>query len=66
MNINSQNVLDYPNNNTIFMVWNFKESVIVDGVFKRLCTLINNLNNSANTRFPDAKASVVLGIGFEA
>ncbi len=48
------------------MVWNFKEGAAVDEAFKRLCALISNLNNSANTRFPDAKASVVLGIGFEA
>ncbi len=66
MSINSQNVLDYPNNNTIFMVWNFKEGVAVKDAFKNLCGLISNLNNSASTRFPAANASVVLGIGFEA
>ncbi|HEX2848214.1 MAG TPA: Dyp-type peroxidase [Chitinophagaceae bacterium] len=66
MSINSQNVLDYPNNNTIFMVWNFKEGIDIKESFKSLCTLISNLNNSALTRFPNAKASVVLGIGFEA
>ncbi|GAA4799789.1 Dyp-type peroxidase [Olivibacter ginsenosidimutans] len=65
MSINSQNVVDYPNNNTIFMVWNFKEGVAVNDAFNRLCALISNLNNSANTRFPHAKASVVLGIGFD-
>lgn len=66
MSINSQNVLDYPNNNTIFMVWNFKEGVAVKEAFKSLCGLVSNLNNSARTRFPDANASVVLGIGFDA
>ena len=66
MSINSQNVLDYPNNNTIFMVWNFKEGTAVKEAFQNLCALISNLNNSARTRFPDARASVVLGIGFEA
>lgn len=66
MSINSQNVLDYPNNNTIFMVWNFKEGMAVKAAFQNLCALIGNLNNSARIRFPDAKASVVLGIGFEA
>jgi len=66
MSINSQNVLDYPNNNTIFMVWDFKEGVAVKDAFANLCSLIINLNNSANTRFPHSKASVVLGIGFDA
>lgn len=66
MSINSQNVLDYPNNNTIFMVWNFKKSVAIKDTFKSLCALISNLNNSANTRFPDSKASVVMGIGYDA
>jgi len=66
MSINSQNVLDYPNNNTIFMVWNFRKGIVVKAAFKKLCELIGNLNNSANTRFPNAKASVVLGIGYDA
>lgn len=66
MSINSQNALDYPNNNTIFMVWNFRRKDAMGDLFKRLCTMISNLNNSANTRFPNSKASIVLGIGFEA
>ncbi|MCV9930192.1 Dyp-type peroxidase [Flavobacterium sp. LS1R49] len=66
MSINSQNVLDYPNNNTIFMVWNFKQNVIFGDTFKNICSLITNLNNSAKTRFPESKASVVMGIGYEA
>ncbi|MBN9298009.1 MAG: Dyp-type peroxidase [Filimonas sp.] len=66
MKINSQNVLDSPNNNTIFLVFNFKKDAAVNEAFKNLCQLISNLNNSANTRFPNAKASVVLGISFDA
>jgi putative iron-dependent peroxidase len=63
---NSQNVLDYPNNNTIFMVWNFKKDTPIKKAFKALCALITNLNNSANTRFPNSKASIVMGIGYDA
>ena len=66
MSINSQKVLDYPNNNTIFMVWNFKENTAIKDTFKILCALISNLNNSANTRFPNSKASIILGIGYDA
>lgn len=66
MDNNSQNVLDYTNNNTIFMVWNFKSNTAIKDVFKQLCALIINLNNSANVRFPNSKASVVMGIGLEA
>lgn len=66
MSINSQNVLDYPNNNTIFMVLNFKNNRSAGDAFKNLCALIINLNNSANTRFPESKASVVMGIGYNA
>lgn len=66
MNLHSQNVLDEPNHNTIFMVWNFKPEIDVSKHFKRLCTLIINLNHTAQIRFPDAHASVVMGIGYEA
>lgn len=48
------------------MVWNFKGSVGIKDVFKRLCALISNLNNSANVRFPESKASVVMGVGYDA
>ena len=34
--------------------------------FQRICALVINLNNSALDRFPDAKASVVFGIGHDA
>lgn len=48
------------------MVWNFKENTTIKNTFKSLCALISNLNNSANTRFPNSKASVVMGIGYDA
>ena len=66
---NAQNVTDYPNNNTYFLVWNFKDNVDPDKiktVFQRVCALVINLNNSALDRFPDSKASCVMGIGYEA
>lgn len=66
---NAQNVTDYPNNNTYFLVWNFKSDVDsgkIKSVFQRICALVINLNNSALDRFPDSKASCVMGIGYEA
>ena len=60
--IQSQRVTDEPNENTIFMVWNFKDGMDVAPVFKRLCALVGNLTNSATNRFPQQKASVVLGM----
>lgn len=66
MSPESQNVTDYTNNNTIFMVWNFKDNLEVSPVFKRLCKLVINLNNSANVRFPVSRASCVIGIGHDA
>ncbi|HWV68276.1 Dyp-type peroxidase [Chitinophaga sp.] len=65
-NINSQNVLDYPNKHTIFMVWNFTGDANAKGAFKKVCALMSNLNNSANVRFPESKASVVMGISYRA
>ncbi len=35
MSINSQNELDYQNNNAIFMVWNFKKSAAIKGHFQK-------------------------------
>lgn len=64
-----QNVTDYPNNNTYFMVWNFKDDIGVEkvkAVFQRVCALVINLNNSALDRFPNSKASCVMGIGHDA
>ncbi|GAA3972013.1 Dyp-type peroxidase [Mucilaginibacter dorajii] len=66
MKPDSQNVTDYTNDNTIFMVWNFKDNLEVSAVFSKLCKLLINLNNSANVRFPVSRASCVMGIGYEA
>jgi len=66
MNPASQNVTDYTNNNTIFMVWNFNENLEIKDVFNRLCKLVINLNNSANVRFPVSRVSCVMGIGHDA
>ena len=64
--VSSQNVLDYHGNNTIFMVWNFKDDVDVKDVFKRICALVINLNHSAGIRFQDDSESCVMGIGHDA
>lgn len=66
MKPDSQNVTDYTNDNTIFMVWNFKDELEVGVVFSNLCKLLINLNNSANVRFPVSRASCVMGIGYDA
>ena len=66
MNPESQNVTDYTNNNTIFMVWNFKDNLEVKDIFNQVCKLVINLNNSANVRFPVSRASCIMGIGYDA
>ncbi|WP_184544041.1 Dyp-type peroxidase [Mucilaginibacter sp. FT3.2] len=66
MKPDSQNVTDYTNSNTIFMVWNFKDNLEIREVFNMLCKLLINLNNSANVRFPVSRASCVMGIGHDA
>ena len=66
MDHQAQNVIDTPSNNTVFMVWNFHENVDIKDIFKRLCALVINLNNSAQVRSTLVKASVVLGIGHHA
>lgn len=66
MKPDSQNVTGYTNNNTIFMVWNFKDDQEIGDAFKQLCKLVINLNNSANVRFPVSGASCVMGIGHDA
>jgi len=66
---NPQNVTAYPNNNAYFLVWSFMDNVTqekIKSVFSRICALVVNLNNSALDRFPDSKASCVMGIGYEA
>ncbi|SKC06387.1 putative iron-dependent peroxidase [Soonwooa buanensis] len=66
MSAQTQDVLDTPNKNTIFMVWKFSTSDKVDEVFQRICALIVNLDNSAATRFPNAKSNIVMGISRKA
>ncbi|KQT24632.1 peroxidase [Chryseobacterium sp. Leaf405] len=66
MNIESQNVTDYPNTNTIFMVWKLIDDPKLKDVFQQLCALVLNLNNSVFNRFPDSRASCVMGIGHNA
>ena len=66
MNPDPQNVTDYTNNNTIFMVWSFKDKLEVRDIFNQVCRLLINLNNSANVRFPVSRASCVMGIGHDA
>jgi len=65
MNPESQNVLDYHGDNTIFMVWNFKSNTEIGDAFKSICALVINLNNSGSTRFPDSGTSCVMGIGYD-
>ncbi|PQA93648.1 peroxidase [Chryseobacterium shigense] len=65
MSIESQNVTDYPNTNTIFMVWKLNDHPELKDTFRQLCALVLNLNNSVANRFPDSRASGVMGIGCE-
>lgn len=62
----SQSVTDYPNNNTIFMVWNFKDQTDIKLAFEKICSLVNNLNKSFTIRIPDGRSSCVMGIGHDA
>jgi putative iron-dependent peroxidase len=62
----SQNVTDYPNNNTIFMVWNFKNQIDIKPTFQKLCSLVSNLNNSYTIRIPNGRSSCVMGVGHDA
>lgn len=65
----AQNVTDYPNNNTFFLVWELNSQIsptILKTTFQRVCALVINLNHSVLNRFPNAKASVVMGIGHDA
>ena len=62
----SQNVTDYPNSNTIFMVWKFKDQTDIKSVFVKLCSLVSNLNNSYTIRVPDGRSSCVMGVGHDA
>lgn len=62
----SQNVADYPNNNTIFAVWKFRENIAIKPAFEELCGLVANLNHSFTIRVPDGRASCIMGVGYEA
>ncbi|SHG04233.1 Dyp-type peroxidase [Pedobacter caeni] len=62
----SQNVTDYPNNNTIFAVWKFKHAIEIKPAFEKLCSLVANLNHSYAVRIPDGRVSCVMGIGHDA
>lgn len=62
----SQNVTDYPNSNTIFMVWEFNEQTDAKPAFEKLCALVSNLNNSYTIRMPDGRSSCVMGVGHDA
>lgn len=64
--IQQQNVTDYPNNNTIFAVWKFKEHMEIKPAFERICGLIENLNHSFAVRVPEGRANCIIGIGYEA
>lgn len=66
MSPRSQNVLDYPNEHTVFLVWKFKDGPDASEAFRKVSALVINLNKSADVRFPDVKASVVMGIGHNA
>ncbi|MBO9611409.1 MAG: Dyp-type peroxidase [Dyadobacter sp.] len=66
MSFRAQNVLDYPNQHAIFLVWKFKDGPAPNEAFRKVCALVINLNKSADVRFPDVKASVVMGIGHDA
>jgi len=62
----SQNVTDYPNNNTIFTVWKFKEDMAIKPAFEKLCGLVANLNHSFAVRATGGRASCVMAVGYEA
>jgi len=66
MSAQTQDVLDSPNKNTLFMVWKFSTSDKVDEVFQRICALIVNLDNSAASRFPNATSNIVMGVSRKA
>lgn len=62
----AQNVVDFPNNNTVFTVWKFMEGAEISPVFEKVCALVDNLNNSFAVRFPDGRVSCVMGVGYDA
>lgn len=62
----SQSVTDYPNCNTIFSIWTFKEGADSKSAFEAVCGLVNNLNNSFKVRVPNEKTSCVMGVSYNA
>ncbi|MEC4077129.1 Dyp-type peroxidase [Myroides odoratimimus] len=66
MSQKTQNVTDYPNNNTIFSVWKFKEGAEIKQAFEALCGLVNNLNNSFKVRVNAGPTSCILGVSHNA
>ena len=67
--MNYQNVTDLPNNNTVFLLWAFKKNTDkaqLKDTFSKVCGLVGNLNNSVADRFPEARASVTIGISHRA
>ncbi|HVZ95465.1 MAG TPA: Dyp-type peroxidase, partial [Chitinophagaceae bacterium] len=62
----SQNITDYPNNNTVFSVWKFRENAEIRPVFERLCSMVSNLNHSFAVRMPDGRVSCIMSIGHDA
>jgi putative iron-dependent peroxidase len=48
------------------MVWKFKNQTYIKSAFKKVCSLISNLNNSFTIRIPDGRSSCVMGVGHDA
>jgi porphyrinogen peroxidase len=62
----SQSVTDYPNNNTIFTVWKFREGAEIKPAFEQLCALLANLNHSFIIRTLNGRSTCVMGVGYDA
>jgi putative iron-dependent peroxidase len=62
----SQSVTDYPNNNTIFAVWQFRERSEIKPAFENLCGLLSNLNHSFIIRTLEGRSTCVMGVGYDA
>jgi porphyrinogen peroxidase len=62
----SQSVTDYPNKNTIFAIWKFKEGMNVKPVFEQLCAVVDNLNHSFIIRVPGGRVTCIMAVGYDA
>ena len=62
----SKYMFDYYGNSAIFMVWSFKEDIVVNDDFRKICKLVINLNNSADARHHDSRIICVMGISRDA